>query len=80
MVGIKGNLLNAPMSNSASSNFFKLLDKSEIECTEIAKSFIEQAKNQGDNFNKRLADDLKISTYSSQLDFLNKNQLVYGIK
>lgn len=44
MQGIEGKNLSAPMSLEASKSLFKLFENSEKECAELAKFFINDAK------------------------------------
>ena len=51
MPSIKGRDLNVPLTNEMYTRFTSLLDKAYKECSLVAKNYIEQAKQEGIEFN-----------------------------
>ena len=75
---MRGNDLSVPLSNKLYGQFEKMISVEQIKCINIVEKYIEDAKEQGDDFNQDLKEAKPVLELWQSLDFFNRHSLFTG--
>lgn len=79
MESVDSKKINAPLSQRTLQIIDGLFKKEQEKCNKIFNEYVEEAKKNGEDFDKKLSDHVDFNDYNGYLEFFKENEYLNNV-